>query len=169
MNRQTLLIGLLALTLAALSSSCAGPARERMRAESGELPIVATAMALADCGRFAAMVRRAGLHEELDKDGPMTVFVPIDAAWLRPSDQEQLRELQDKESLRQLLLRHIVPSEVRAERLIRLTELQPVAGRPLRIQIAGDRVMIDNAHVVRGDYPASNGIIHFVDALFRPE
>jgi uncharacterized surface protein with fasciclin (FAS1) repeats len=29
--------------------------------------------------------------------------------------------------------------------------------------------MIDNAHVVRGDYPASNGIIHFVDALFRPE
>lgn len=44
-----------------------------------------------------------------------------------------------------------------------------VSGDEIAITAAGGDVTAANARVVKTDIPASNGVIHVVDAVMRPE
>jgi uncharacterized surface protein with fasciclin (FAS1) repeats len=44
-----------------------------------------------------------------------------------------------------------------------------VNGQDLTITAADDKVMVGNATVIQADIPASNGVIHVIDAVLLPE
>merc|ERR1712150_336342 len=76
------------------------------------LPVGSLYDTLDDDSRFVTLVRAinvAELVDELDDNGPYTIFAPTDSAFDKIS-QEALNDLlDDKEALSSLLLKHVVP------------------------------------------------------------
>lgn len=64
------------------------------------------------------MTDAAGLDEVLAGEGPFTLFAPVDRAWLGVGDATLRDLLRDAESLSAVLQYHVVPEEIRSERLL---------------------------------------------------
>ncbi|HUV36073.1 MAG TPA: fasciclin domain-containing protein [Patescibacteria group bacterium] len=127
-------------------------------------------IAVAD-GRFTtlvAAVRAADLVEILKGKGPFTVFAPTDDAFakLPPGTVEAL--LEDIPKLKNILLYHVVPGKVMAADVVKLESADTAMGKPVKIEVMGDHVMVNNARVIITDIEASNGVIHVIDTVILP-
>ena len=132
--------------------------------------IVDTAIA----GHFntlVAAVKAAGLADTLKGPGPFTVFAPTDEAFakLPPGTLESLLKPENKQKLQRILTYHVVAGHVTANDVVKLGSAETVAGGSLIIKTAGGGVMVDNAHVIKTDIVASNGVIHVIDTVLLPE
>ena len=155
-NRMTMLLAG-ALALAVASNAAAAD-------------IVDTAIA----GHFntlVAAVKAAGLVDTLKGPGPFTVFAPTDEAFakLPPGTLESLLKPENKQKLQRILTYHVVAGHVTANDVVKLGSAETVAGGSLIIKTAGGGVMVDNAHVIKTDIVASNGVIHVIDTVLLPE
>lgn len=132
--------------------------------------LLQTAARLGGFGRLLAALETAGLNEQLRGDGPFTLFAPIDAAWLRlPADMlEKLLQPAGRLRLRALLRHHLIAGRVQARHFF---------GRHLRVPtLQGDEMRLDghhglqadDAHVLRSDHHARNGLLHTIDRLLLP-
>ena len=132
--------------------------------------IVDTAVA----GHFntlVAAVKAAGLVDTLKGPGPFTVFAPTDEAFakLPPGTLESLLKPENKQKLQRILTYHVVAGHVTANGVVKLRSAETVAGGSLTIKTAGSGVMVNNAHVIKTDIVASNGVIHVIDTVLLPE
>jgi uncharacterized surface protein with fasciclin (FAS1) repeats len=143
----------------------AGPAA---RAADGD--IVDVAVAAGDFKTLAAALTAAGLVDTLKGPGPFTVFAPTDAAFakLPAGTVETLLKPENKDQLAAVLTYHVVPGKITAAEVVKVSEAKTVNGAPLKIMASGDKVMINDANVVKADTPASNGVIHVVDKVLLP-
>jgi uncharacterized surface protein with fasciclin (FAS1) repeats len=156
MQLSALLAGAFALTLFSSGASAAD--------------LVDTAIA----GKFntlVAAVKAAGLVETLKGPGPFTVFAPSDEAFakLPAGTLESLLKPENKARLRSILTYHVVPGKVTAEEVVRLDSAKTVEGQSLAIRTMDGKVMVNNAHVLRTDIEASNGLIHVIDEVMLPQ
>ena len=105
--------------------------------------------------------------ETLKSAGPFTVFAPTDEAFaqLPPGTLEAL--LKDKAKLVEVLTYHVVAGKVMAADVVRLSEATTVEGQTVTISTMGG-VMVNDAHVVKTDIVASNGVIHVIDKVILP-
>jgi transforming growth factor-beta-induced protein len=131
--------------------------------------IVDTAVA----GKFntlVAAVKAAGLVETLRGPGPFTVFAPTDEAFakLPAGTVEELLKPENKARLQSILTYHVVPGKVMAHDVVKLDSAKTVQGSNIAITAGSGGVMVDNAHVVKTDIVASNGVIHVIDAVILP-
>jgi transforming growth factor-beta-induced protein len=127
-------------------------------------------VAIAD-GRFTtlvAAVQAAGLADTLSGPGPFTVFAPTDDAFaaLPAGTVEAL--LADPAALARVLTYHVVSGAVDAATVVGLDVATTVQGGPVFVRIEGGEVRINDARVIITDVPASNGIIHVIDAVLLP-
>jgi uncharacterized surface protein with fasciclin (FAS1) repeats len=77
--------------------------------------------------------------------------------------------LADKEALKKVLLYHVVPAAVTADKVVGLTSADSVEGSPIAIAVKDGTVFLnDSARVVTADVLASNGVIHVIDAVILP-
>jgi uncharacterized surface protein with fasciclin (FAS1) repeats len=133
----------------------------------GTIPEVAT-----EAGTFTtllAAVEAAGLAETLAGDGPFTVFAPTDDAFAALPEGTVESLLADIPTLTDILLYHVVSGEVAAADVVGLTAATTVQGSDIAIAVDGAAVTLNgNANVVATDIPASNGIIHVIDAVILP-
>ena len=132
--------------------------------------IVDTAVA----GHFntlVAAVKAAGLVDTLKGPGPFTVFAPTDEAFakLPPGTLESLLKPENKQKLQKILTYHVVAGHVTANDVVKLRSAETFAGGSLTIKAAGSGVMVNNAHVIKTDIVASNGVIHVIDTVLLPE
>jgi uncharacterized surface protein with fasciclin (FAS1) repeats len=137
---------------------------------AAEKDIVDTAV---DAGQFqtlAAALGAAGLVETLKGPGPFTVFAPTDAAFakLPAGTVEDLLKPENKDRLTAILTYHVVPGEVMAADVVKMSEAGTVNGKTVNIAVEGDTVMINDAKVAAADIQASNGVIHVIDAVILP-
>jgi uncharacterized surface protein with fasciclin (FAS1) repeats len=128
--------------------------------------------AIAD-GRFTtlvAAVQAAGLEETLRGEGPFTVFAPTDEAFaaLPEGTVESLLLPENQQQLADILLYHVVAGEVRAEQVVTLESADTVGGQSVTIRVEEGRVFINDSEVIITDIPASNGVIHVIDAVLLP-
>ena len=129
-------------------------------------------IAIAD-GRFTtlvAAVQAAGLVDTLKSAGPFTVFAPTDEAFakLPPGTVESLLLPENLETLKQILLYHVVPGKLMAADVVQLSFVYTAAGLPVRIQVKDGKVFINDAQVIITDIQASNGVIHVIDCVLLP-
>jgi transforming growth factor-beta-induced protein len=129
--------------------------------------------AVAD-GRFttlAAALIAADLIDTLKGEGPFTVFAPTDDAFakLPAGTVEDLLKPENLETLRNILLYHVVPGKVLSGDVVTLTNATTVLGKDLVIKVENDKVFINNAQVIIVDVLASNGVIHVIDTVLIPE
>jgi peptidoglycan hydrolase-like protein with peptidoglycan-binding domain len=121
---------------------------------------------LAETGQFTqflAAVEAAGLTETLSGSGPFTVFAPPDAAFAAvtlPSDPEALAAL---------VQYHVVEGLVAGFDLPASTSLVSLQGGEIAVAVVdGLTVLNEVSTVILANVPASNGVVHVVDAVLIP-
>jgi uncharacterized surface protein with fasciclin (FAS1) repeats len=137
----------------------------------GEKDIVETAAAAGSFKTLVAAVQATGLADTLKGAGPFTVFAPTDEAFakLPAGAVETLLRPENKAKLQSILTYHVVPGRVMAADVVKIDTAKTVNSRSLAINTRNGAVMVDNARVVKTDIPASNGVIHVIDAVILPE
>ncbi|OWW23791.1 hypothetical protein B4Q04_18755 [Zobellia sp. OII3] len=114
----------------------------------------------------------ADLVSTLQGDGPFTVFAPTDAAFQAFLSDNNFASLDDipEETLRQVLLNHVVSGNVKAADLestyYTSSSTAGVDGKNLSLYVnIEDGVTINGSSVTTADIEASNGTIHVVDMV----
>jgi transforming growth factor-beta-induced protein len=132
--------------------------------------------AIAD-GRFTTMVaavQAAGLVDTLKGAGPFTVFAPTDEAFakLPAGTVEGLLKPENLETLKNILLYHVVPGTVLAADVVTLdgkTADTAYAGNAIAISVKDGKVFLnDTVQVIITDVVTSNGVIHVIDSVLLP-
>jgi uncharacterized surface protein with fasciclin (FAS1) repeats len=133
--------------------------------------IVDTAVAAGQFTTLAAALKAAGLVDTLKGPGPFTVFAPTDAAFakLPAGTVDQLLKPENKAKLTAILTYHVVPGNVKAADVVKLTSAKTVNGQSVAIAAKDGAVKVDGANVVKTDIAASNGTIHVIDAVIMPK
>ncbi len=139
--------------------------------------IVDTAIAAGNFTTLVAALQNAGLEAALRGPGPFTVFAPTDAAFnaIPANILNGLLNDPNKAALRDILKYHVFDGAVSANDAIALAG-QSVAmfnGDLLSIDLAGADLVLNiagvgTATVTTTDIPATNGIIHVVNAVLDP-
>lgn len=111
----------------------------------------------------------AELEDTLEDGGPFTVFAPSDAAFaaLPPATLQQLLQDENRETLRQILLYHVVPGQLTADQLVEGELSTTVPGESLSIQ-TGEQVTVNGATVIEPNIAARNGVVHIIDQVILP-
>jgi uncharacterized surface protein with fasciclin (FAS1) repeats len=132
--------------------------------------IVETAVAAGSFTTLAKALHAAGLVETLKGSGPFTVFAPTDEAFakLPAGTLDTLLKPENRAKLTRILTYHVVPGRVMAADVVKLHSATAVSGDTIAIATRGGGVTVDNAHVVKTDIAATNGVIHVIDAVILP-
>lgn len=140
-------------------------------ARAADKDIVDTAVAAGSFKTLAAALQAAGLVETLKGKGPFTVFAPTDEAFakLPAGTVDNLLKPENKAKLVSILTYHVVPGQVMAADVMKLTSAKTVQGSSVKIATAGGHVMVDKATVAKADIAASNGVIHVIDTVLMPK
>ncbi len=131
--------------------------------------IVATAKSTGTFNTLVAALDAAGKTTMLKSEGPFTVFAPTDEAFakLPKGTVETLLKPENKEKLGAILAYHVMKGVVMAKDV--KTMMAPtVNGAQLNIKVTNGKVMVNDAHVVKADVKASNGVIHVIDKVLMP-
>jgi uncharacterized surface protein with fasciclin (FAS1) repeats len=137
----------------------------------GEKDIVESAVAAGSFKTLVSAVQAAGLADTLKGAGPFTVFAPTDEAFakLPAGTVENLLKPENKAKLQAILTYHVVQGKVMAADVVKINMAKTVNGQSLAVNTKNGAVMVDNAKVVKTDIPASNGVIHVIDAVILPK
>jgi len=138
----------------------------------GDLLEVASAQG--DLGTFLSALDAAGIMDGLHGEGPFTVFVPTDQAfvdYLGSAGMTQDELFAEQAMVRGVLDHHIVNLSESAEQVMAMAgqSFTTAAGFELPVSVEGETVMVGNATVLRYDIQASNGVIHVIDSVLIPE
>jgi uncharacterized surface protein with fasciclin (FAS1) repeats len=134
--------------------------------------IVEIAAASPDFTTLVAAVQATGLDSVLaDPDATFTVFAPTDAAFAALGQETIDALLADIDTLTDILLYHVISGSavdsITATAL--LGEMVEMAnGDSVTIDIRGGALFINDARVVTANIPATNGVIHVIDAVLTP-
>ena len=137
---------------------------------SFEKNIVETAVAAGSFKTLAKLLTDAGLIETLKGPGPFTVFAPTDEAFAKVPAATLEALGKDKAALKNVLLYHVVAGKVMAADALKLAGkgAKTVEGQEAKITVMGGVPMINQAHIVKTDIIAKNGVIHVIDAVILP-
>ena len=128
--------------------------------------------AIAD-GRFTTLVaalQAAELVDALKAEGPFTVFAPTDDAFaaLPEGTLDSLLLPENKQTLTDILLYHVVEGKVMAADVTGLKSATTLLGKDVTVKVDMGNVYINDAKVIITDIETSNGVIHVVDAVILP-
>jgi uncharacterized surface protein with fasciclin (FAS1) repeats len=120
---------------------------------------------------MVAAIDAAGLLDDLDGQGPLTIFAPVNAAFdaIPPADLEAM--LTDTTALNSILLYHAVAGErLSSAELADARNVATIEGRDLTFARTRGRLSINRgqASVVCADIPTANATIHLIDGLLMP-
>lgn len=122
-----------------------------------------------DHNTLEAAVVAAELADELSGEGPFAVFAPTDAAFAALPEGTVAILLEDPTGdLAQILLYHVVGSEVMSKDLVSGQSVATLNGEKITISSKGGSFYVDNAKISIADIKADNGVVHVIDAVIIP-
>lgn len=153
----------------ALSASAAGHT-DAGAAKAAPGNVVEVAIGAGSFKTLVAAIQAAELVDALQAKGPFTVFAPTDAAFaaLPAGTLDDLLKPENKAKLQAILLYHVVPGKVMSSDLKGTINARTLQGKNATIIAAAGGVTVNGAKVVTADVPASNGVIHVIDAVILP-
>lgn len=175
------LTGIISMTALSVSPTFAHPHEDKkessMKTEEVQMTqsnaeagnIVEVASGSESFSTLVAAIEAAGLADTLsDSSSSFTVFAPTDEAFSELPDGalDYLLQAENKETLKRVLLYHVLPQEV-ASSEISGGEVESLDGG-LVTEVTDEGVTVNNASVITPDIEASNGIIHAVNRVLLP-
>ena len=160
-----------ALIAALTLSACGSDSEESMDMATEETTVGTIVDVAVSAGNFTtlvAAVTAADLVETLSGTGPFTVFAPTDEAFaaLPAGVLDALLLPENKALLAQILTYHVVSGMVMAADITD-GDVATVEGSNVML-VTTSGVKVNDANVVSADVPASNGVIHAIDAVILP-
>ena len=154
----------------AVAGDCASGSKASYASNSmtAQANLVDTAVAAGQFNTLVAAVKAAGLADTLATGGPFTVFAPTDAAFAKLPAGTVESLLADPDTLRSILLYHVIPGKVYSSDVANLSSATTAHGSEVKIHSENGSVMVDNAKVVATDIESSNGVIHVIDTVILP-
>ena len=105
--------------------------------------------------------------------GPFTVFAPTDAAFANLPKPTLDKIMGDPAIVRDVVYFHITPGKYMAKDLLVLKECKTLCPTDnagiMHFTMAGDKYMVNNAHIVQPDMMATNGMAQGIDAVMLPK
>lgn len=131
--------------------------------------IVSLARGSKDHTTLVTALQAADYVTSVAASGPLTVFAPTNAAFakLPPGTVESLLEPENADDLREVLKYHVTTSALAASSFKDGQKLGMANGAKAVLHVDGEHVMINDANIV-ASIPASNGMLHIIDAVLLP-
>jgi uncharacterized surface protein with fasciclin (FAS1) repeats len=138
--------------------------------EEPQPSIVEIAVSDGNFSTLVAALEAAGLVEALQGEGPFTVFAPTDEAFAVLPEGTVEALLADPETLKSILLYHVVDAKVLAADAVGLDgqDVESLSGESFMVSVDGSDVMVNEAKVLITDIEGSNGVIHVIDSVILP-
>lgn len=109
--------------------------------------------------RFATALKQSKLISELEKEGPFTIFLPVDQAITDMANP--LDEMSQKE-LKKFLKTHMVKGKHETIDLLKLDKIKTVNGKNLQVENVNGKVRINQSRILFKNLEARNGVIHLI-------
>ncbi|MFN2459788.1 MAG: fasciclin domain-containing protein [Candidatus Velthaea sp.] len=127
------------------------------------------ASAQKDLTTFVSAVKTAGLTGMLSGPGDFTVFAPTDAAFAKMPAADRDALMRDPAKLKALILDRVVSERITIntpDGNLRDGSFASVGGAMILAHTdKNDRLMIGDAHVVKTDMSAKNGVLTTIDGV----
>jgi len=119
---------------------------------------------------LAAALQAADLVETLKGEGPFTVFAPTEEAFkaLPEGTLASLLLPENKQTLTNILLYHVVSGNVLATDVVKLENADTILGQQVSIKVENGKVFINESEVLVTDIKTTNGVIHVINAVLLP-
>lgn len=155
MNRRTLMVTLLSISLAGCASMDARRTVTQLIAADPNL------------STLDGLIKQAGLAAMLEGAGPFTVFAPTNEAFKAVPSKTMGELATNRELLKTVLAYHVLPVRAGAAD-VKAGNVKTVNGANVALSRAGSFVTVDEAMVTAADKPASNGVVHVIDRVLLP-
>jgi uncharacterized surface protein with fasciclin (FAS1) repeats len=138
-----------------------------VQTEATELTVYEVIAAEPELSSFQALIDAAALNDNLQEDGPFTVFAPTNTAW---AAFNAAVEAEAEVDMTDILLYHVVNGEYHAADLAEGEAITTLGGEFLFFSPSENNegettiVLNENVAVVRS-IEASNGVVHIVDTV----
>ena len=140
-------------------------------ATSSKQNIVELALATPQLSTLVTALKAASLVDTLTGDGPFTVFAPTNTAFdaLLPGVLANLLKPANKAQLSDLLTYHVVSGNIMTSMILDKEMIKTVEGKYVTARKADAlTIFINSARITVSNVTASNGVIHFIDAVLVP-
>lgn len=119
---------------------------------------------------LVAAIKQADLVNSLSNAGPFTVFAPTNAAFDKVGKEtlDNLMKNENKEKLQDILQYHVYVGSLKTDMMTDGQTLNQVNGGNITVTKKDGKVVFNNTATVITSIPASNGIIHVIDAVLLP-
>ena len=118
---------------------------------------------------LVAALAHAGLVDDLQAQGPFTVFAPTDDAFAAAGiDLSTFDTDEENATLVDILTYHVYVGSVEAAQVTDGMTATMLNGDDATFTVTNESVMIGDATVTMADVTASNGIIHVIDKVLMP-
>jgi uncharacterized surface protein with fasciclin (FAS1) repeats len=144
--------------------------QENVQDDVSQKDVVKVAVASPDHTTLVAAVKQAELVTSLSNAGPFTVFAPTNAAFdkLPAGTVDGLMKDDKKADLQNILQYHVTTSSLKAEFLTDGMNIGMVNGDNVTVSIKDGKIMLNGTATVIASVPASNGMVHVIDAVLLP-
>lgn len=156
------------ITLTFTASNGSDTATEDLEIEVGYGTIVDIATRSDDFETLVLALQEAELVDDLQQDGPFTVFAPTDEAFddiFINSDDD----FPSQDSLIEILQYHVIPGVAALSTEIESGYYQTLSGDSLYILSENGTVFVNGVEVATADLEAQNGVIHAIGEVLLPD
>ncbi|MFI5222000.1 MAG: fasciclin domain-containing protein [Bacteroidia bacterium] len=154
---------------ATVSAEATSHGQSGVNDEFSKPDIVKVASGSKDHTTLVAAVKAAELVDALSNAGPLTVFAPVNAAFdkLPKGTVEGLLKPEKKGDLQNILQYHVTTSAWQTNMLTDGLVLGMVNGDKVTVTNKDGKIQVNGANII-ASIPASNGMIHVIDAVLLP-
>jgi uncharacterized surface protein with fasciclin (FAS1) repeats len=144
--------------------------QEAVKDDESAKDVVKVAVGSKDHTTLVAALKQADLVTALSNAGPFTVFAPTNDAFnkLPAGTVDGLMKDDKKADLQNILQYHVTVSAIKAENLMDGQTLGMVNGDNITVSVKDGKVTLNGTAHIIASVPASNGIIHVIDAVLLP-
>jgi uncharacterized surface protein with fasciclin (FAS1) repeats len=155
---------------ATVTNASAGEGQAAVKDDEFMKDVVKVAAGSPDHTTLVTAIKQAELVNALSNAGPFTVFAPTNDAFskLPPGTVEGLMKPDKKSDLQNILQYHVTTSALKTSFFKDGMSMGMVNGDHITFQVTDGKVRINNSANIIASVPASNGIIHVIDAVLLP-
>ncbi|MCC7524956.1 MAG: fasciclin domain-containing protein [Chitinophagaceae bacterium] len=153
----------------ASASATAPSGQSGVQDNDSQKDVVKIAAGSADHSTLVKALQTAEYVDALSNAGPFTVFAPTNAAFdkLPAGTVADLLKPEKKDDLRNILEYHVYIGVLRPESFADGQTYGQANGNNITIAVKDGKTTVNGANIV-ASIPASNGIIHVIDAVLLP-
>ena len=118
---------------------------------------------------FLQMLKLSGVVEKLFGKHEHTLFVPNNDAFGSIPSKELSSLMDDEDSLREIMLYHILPGKYYSNTLLKKRTLITLAGIEVEIRPHDHfEILVNDAKILKPDIQLDNGVVHIINMVLTP-